>query len=80
MFIKDFLSIYYGVNEKEAESIKTYNDFTNWKTVNRVEEWDYPLEEKSHIAEIEAEDNTISHILVQFTDIMRFCEVRGVII
>lgn len=71
MNVNDFVMKYYGI---ECDFI-TLDEFETLKEENDISEWDYPLEEYSHITELENEGG-VKFIPVRFSDDIRFCEVK----
>ena len=77
MYIDDFIETFYGDAVEFADmTVKAFQEF---KKEKGIEEWDYPLEEFEHIAEIKKESGT-NFEPVMFIDIeggydCRFCEV-----
>ena len=76
--VKDFIETYYG-EFRPVENDITLFDFEEWKRENDVVEWDYPLDEYDHIAELHNEYGT-NFCPVRFVNISggydyRFCEV-----
>ena len=72
--IQDFIKEYYGV---DVTGMLSLEEFELWKAANSIEEWDYPLEEYSIIAE-----NGLKCVPVRFRGYnkgyeYRFCEVEA---
>ena len=75
--IQDFVEINYGYRPAKMWTLEMFSDF---KTNNGFEEWDYPLEEYAHITEVEKESG-IKFMPVRFHTCddgyeYRFCELR----
>ena len=70
--VGEFLETYYDI---DTENLITLEKFENIKEANGIKEWDYPLDEYKHIAELD-----LNCVPVRFDNggayyEYRFCEV-----